>query len=280
MVFRTSQNTKYRLRTGFSLIELLVVISIVALLVALLLPTLQAARVQAVRAQCGSNMRQTLVALTAYGNDYREYPFNANEGVAAIIYGPPAQPQYADFPYPGAPAFQGLESGPSYWRGYLLKYNYATEGGLGCGDSLRNKSSNWTHRAGGTNFVETSPNQIRKTPPFNYYGPGTDSIRVSSYVTGMAIVGSDDGRTRAGRSFKFLRTHPIVVCPMFISGTTTFVAHSNLAFEGNSEPWFYIRPVENNIGWTDGRVNLSVGEVNTPGTFFSGSFNGHRWQQH
>jgi prepilin-type N-terminal cleavage/methylation domain-containing protein/prepilin-type processing-associated H-X9-DG protein len=58
---------------GFTLVELLVVISIIAILLAVLIPALQKARQQAQKIVCSSNMRQMGVALQCYfqERDYR-----------------------------------------------------------------------------------------------------------------------------------------------------------------------------------------------------------------
>jgi prepilin-type N-terminal cleavage/methylation domain-containing protein len=89
---RSAQHLR-RSVTGFTLVELLVVIGIIAVLISMLLPALNKAREAAMRAQCLSNIRQQGIYLNFYANQFKSACPVGNVGgfpeFNYVLWGPP-----------------------------------------------------------------------------------------------------------------------------------------------------------------------------------------------
>jgi prepilin-type N-terminal cleavage/methylation domain-containing protein/prepilin-type processing-associated H-X9-DG protein len=93
---------------GFTLVELLVVIGIIALLIAILLPALGRARQQAIQLQCMSNLRQMGLVLRLYAHDHQNFPYYWYPGA------PPPSQRTNLFAWGGA-------ANPNWWSGHMMR---------------------------------------------------------------------------------------------------------------------------------------------------------------
>src|SRR5437870_2667566 len=108
-------------RHAFTLVELLVVIGIIAVLIAVLLPTLNKARRAASKSVCLSNQRQLAMCLLLYANENRGWmPLNGPGDNASTAWG-------LRRPYPNnnpAEAFKYVNAREGWTGpGYLILFN-------------------------------------------------------------------------------------------------------------------------------------------------------------
>ncbi len=73
----------YEHERGFTLIEMMIVVAIIAILVAILVPNFVRARAQAQTAACEANLKEIATALELYQTDHEQYPTANNSPVVA-----------------------------------------------------------------------------------------------------------------------------------------------------------------------------------------------------
>ncbi len=66
---------------GFTLIEMMIVVAIIAILVAILVPNFIRARAQAQTAACEANLKEIATILELYQTDHQQYPSGTNTAV-------------------------------------------------------------------------------------------------------------------------------------------------------------------------------------------------------
>jgi len=119
-------------KSAFTLVELLVVIGIIAILVAILLPSLNAARRQAATVKCMSALRQCGNAWRMYADDNRGYACPIRVGGPGESTGQ-GKPYSVDGILYGSGSFiAGVQTDEAaWWMNFLAKYVTKTRGGAG-----------------------------------------------------------------------------------------------------------------------------------------------------
>ncbi|MFK7818869.1 MAG: DUF1559 domain-containing protein, partial [Planctomycetaceae bacterium] len=72
-------------RRGFSLLEIVVTISILAILIAIVIPAIQQARAVARRTECANRLKQIGVAIQSYESTHRHLPFGNKNGFSVLV---------------------------------------------------------------------------------------------------------------------------------------------------------------------------------------------------
>jgi prepilin-type N-terminal cleavage/methylation domain-containing protein/prepilin-type processing-associated H-X9-DG protein len=172
---------------GFTLVELLVVIGIIALLVAMLMPALTRARAQAQAVQCQSNLRDIGHQLLIYANDNRGWMFPFDFGMnvpreqrwPVYVFNPPVwNPPIMLCPSDWEPAEE---------HSYVLNGHLATQKVRYFGNNLDGRSSSDVILMG--EKVSSEPDYYmwrgeyhRVVDQFRHGGSGSNSRQRSNYL--------------------------------------------------------------------------------------------------
>jgi prepilin-type N-terminal cleavage/methylation domain-containing protein len=219
-----SGRTANRLARAFTLVELLVVIAIIGILVALLLPAVQAAREASRRSQCSNNLKQLGVASHMFHDTYKFLP---SAGWGDWWVGCPDQPMG--------------EKQPGSWAYQLLAFIEETNrAGIGKGYSCDDKSPLFV------NFKKAVSEMI-STPVSVFYCPSRRTVKGYPYSNTNfnnvdpvpAVIAKSDYACNIGDSgtHKVLgTTYGTDVGPANIAGYATYgFKYSGPAFVANQK---------------------------------------------
>jgi prepilin-type N-terminal cleavage/methylation domain-containing protein/prepilin-type processing-associated H-X9-DG protein len=185
-----------RTRRGFTLVELLVVIGIIALLISILLPALASARAQANSVKCMSNLKQLGIAWRLYADEHKGAAVPARVGGPGITTTGRVPYNLWGFTY-GAPALVAGQSSTeaAWWVNFLSHYlAKSMKGGAGDTDqatSGRSREQAWWCPAW-TPLYESRAG-IADTSEMQHHYSGYSINPCPTYTSSYPRVGSSPG---------------------------------------------------------------------------------------
>ena len=96
---------------GFTLVELLIVIAVIAVLMSILVPISYTAREQTRAVKCGSNLKQLSLLLTTYASDNETFPYGFDAPTVGTVMPPPRYPGNPMYDLPGRWWFTSIGGG-------------------------------------------------------------------------------------------------------------------------------------------------------------------------
>ncbi len=158
-----------RNKRGFTLIELLVVVAIIALLISILLPSIESARAQARAVVCSTKLHDIYTAQNNYAAQFSDWiPGSPGTTGGHLLYG--GYGAY-DFDIPGVPV-QNWD-----WQSPLAHY------GLGIESGLEDRNERWRWVREQPLFTCPSNNFVVPPYPIGQLGKGWSVLLMNSYST-------------------------------------------------------------------------------------------------